>query len=77
MARLEMQISALKYNAVNKEVAEAEEKKEAKEKQMLLKILTSNGIEKRNLRTSPNTTFEEAGKIFHMFANAAAQIKKV
>ncbi len=47
MARLEMQISALKCNAVNKEVAEAEEKKEAKEKQMLLKILTSNGIEEK------------------------------
>ena len=40
-----MQISAFKYNAINKEVAEAEEKKEAKEKQMLLKILTSNGID--------------------------------
>ena len=45
MARLEMQISGLKCNAVNKEVAEAEEIKEAKEKQMLLKILTSNGID--------------------------------
>ncbi len=40
-----MQISSLKCNAVNEEVAEAEEKKEAKEKQMLLKILTSNGID--------------------------------
>ena len=47
MARLEMQISALKCNAVNKEVDEAEENKEAKEKQMLLKILTSNGIEQK------------------------------
>jgi hypothetical protein len=42
-----MQISAFKCNAINIEVAEAEEKKEAKEKQMLLKILTSNGIEKK------------------------------
>ena len=40
-----MQISAFKFNAINIEVAEAEEKKEAKEKQMLLKILTSNGID--------------------------------
>ena len=42
-----MQITSLKCKAVNKEVAEAEEKKEAKEKQMLLKILTSNGIEEK------------------------------
>ncbi len=40
-----MQISAIKCNAIDIEVAEAEEKKEAKEKQMLLKILTSNGID--------------------------------
>ena len=42
-----MQISAFKCNAINNEVAEAEEKKEAKEKQMLQKILTSNGIEEK------------------------------
>jgi hypothetical protein len=46
-----MQISAFKCNAINIEVAEAEEKKEAKEKQMLLKILTSNGI---NLKEAEN-----------------------
>ena len=40
-----MQNSAFKCNAINIEVAEAEEKREAKEKQMLLKVLTSNGIE--------------------------------
>ena len=40
-----MQISAFKFSAIKIEVAEAEEKKEAKEKQMLLKVLTSNGIE--------------------------------
>ena len=45
LARLEMQISAFKCNAISKEVAEAEEKKEAKEKHMLMKILTLNGIE--------------------------------
>ena len=42
-----MQISASKCNTINKEVAEAEEKKEAKEKQMLLKVLNSNGIEEK------------------------------
>ena len=42
-----MQISAIKCNAIDIEVAEAEEKKEAKEKQMLLKILTSNGIKSK------------------------------
>ena len=40
-----MQIFAFKSNAISNEVSEAEEKKEAKEKQMLMKILTSNGIE--------------------------------
>ena len=47
LEKLEIKISALKCNAINIEVAEAEEKKEAKEKQMLLKILTSNGIEEK------------------------------
>ena len=42
-----MQISAFKCNDINIKVAEAEEMKEAKEKQMLLKILTSNGIESK------------------------------
>ena len=40
-----MQISAFKCNAINKEVAEDEVKKEAKEKQMLLRVLSSSGIE--------------------------------
>ncbi len=39
-----MQISSLKCNAINKEVAEAAAQREAKEKDMLLKILASNGF---------------------------------
>ena len=39
-----MQISSLKCNAINKEVAEAEAQREAKEKDMLLKIISSNGF---------------------------------
>jgi len=40
-----MQISSLKCNAINEEVAEAEAQREAKEKDMLLKILSSNGFD--------------------------------
>ena len=45
MARLEQKISSLKCNAINEEVAEAEAQREAKEKDMLLKILSSNGFD--------------------------------